>query len=107
MALNRGSHSVAPLPQYLRPPFPPFQNQANYMRLNKIVVKNPILTEIMPRPWPTQSNKSFWDPFPTKNPPKLLFLTANLLVDATIAQISLKVFFIILSIPHNQNQDPQ
>ena len=37
-----------------------------------------------------KSKKGFWDLLPGKNPPKFLFLKPNPLVDAMIAQVSLK-----------------
>ena len=51
------------------------------------------LSEIMQQPWPAQSKKGFWDLLPGKNPQKFLFLKPNPLIDAMIAQASLKKIF--------------
>jgi hypothetical protein len=67
-----------------------------------------MLAEIMQQPWPAPSKKGFWDLSPGKNPPKFLSLKPNPLVDAMIAQVSLKkkffrnfgILLLSLWIPH-------
>jgi hypothetical protein len=47
-------------------------------------------SEIMKQPWPLLPKMVFGTSFPGKNHPEFLFLEPNLLVDAMIAQVSLK-----------------
>lgn len=47
----------------------------------------------MRQPWPPQSRNGFWDLLPGKDPQKFLFLKPNPLIDAMIAQASLKMEF--------------